>query len=230
MAITWFYEKDGTQHGPISSNELKQLAANGDLEPKDLVWREGTSKWRQADSVKGLLFYARSTKTPVVDLGEDPTVPDAKEIVQEADTIVNEWFDEPHLGEEVERSTFSSSIQADVKTPILRTRPQPSAKRYPNLIRYIRISDAVILSTFWISVIGGIAAFVFFVLDRLRSIEGDTVAPNLLVIVVAFIATGSWIGLCWLWMVACLAFTELLQVCIDTESNTRNVEIPTSPQ
>jgi len=76
----------------------------------------------------------------------------------------------------------------------------------------------------------GIAGLVFFVLDRLRSIDGDTVAPNLLMIVVAFIAAGSWIGLAWLWMVVCLACTELLQVAVDTESNTRNVEIPTSPQ
>ena len=56
MADEWHYTNDGSQQGPVSASELKQLAASGSLSPSDLVWKEGMAEWKPASSVKGLFL------------------------------------------------------------------------------------------------------------------------------------------------------------------------------
>ena len=41
MARQWYYAKEGTQQGPVSTEQLSQFAATGELLPTDLVWAEG---------------------------------------------------------------------------------------------------------------------------------------------------------------------------------------------
>jgi hypothetical protein len=52
--VEWYYARDNKQMGPVSSIELKRLADAGDLEPNDLVWREGMTEWSSARNVRGL--------------------------------------------------------------------------------------------------------------------------------------------------------------------------------
>ena len=59
----WYYARDGRQTGPVSSEQIKQLAASGDLVPDDLVWKEGMTTWAHARSVNGL-FSAPSPAVP----------------------------------------------------------------------------------------------------------------------------------------------------------------------
>ena len=54
MATEWFYEKDGEKLGPVSTDRLKDLAASGQLNSQDLVWRTGLEAWQPADRVRGL--------------------------------------------------------------------------------------------------------------------------------------------------------------------------------
>jgi hypothetical protein len=54
MSSQWHYSKDGSQHGPVTSQRLRELSASGDLEPNDLIWKEGLADWRPAMSLKGL--------------------------------------------------------------------------------------------------------------------------------------------------------------------------------
>src|SRR2546423_8781814 len=68
MASEWYYSHDGARHGPISTDQLKDLAAAGRLRPNDLVWKEGMENWTPAAKVKGLLATparaaARATDT-----------------------------------------------------------------------------------------------------------------------------------------------------------------------
>lgn len=49
--IQWFLARDGKQHGPLSDMELKKLIELGHLKPTDLLWRQGFSDWRAANSV-----------------------------------------------------------------------------------------------------------------------------------------------------------------------------------
>ena len=54
MAQQWYYEKDGIQHGPVTSQQLKQLAVSGELQPSDSVCRDGRDERKPAKAVKGL--------------------------------------------------------------------------------------------------------------------------------------------------------------------------------
>jgi hypothetical protein len=64
MANGWYYTRDGKQFGPITSAQLKQLAAGGRLQPTDLVWKAGMSKWVTAGIIKGL-FPANGPKEAI---------------------------------------------------------------------------------------------------------------------------------------------------------------------
>jgi len=52
--IQWYYAHEQQQMGPVSSAELKRLAAASQLFPEDLIWREGMEEWAPALRVKGL--------------------------------------------------------------------------------------------------------------------------------------------------------------------------------
>jgi hypothetical protein len=54
MAELWYYTSEGRQMEPVSSAELKRLAASGLLKPTDMVWQEGMPKWIRASNAPGL--------------------------------------------------------------------------------------------------------------------------------------------------------------------------------
>ena len=54
MPTEWFYSKGGQQLGPVPFEQLKQLAASGQLQPSDLVWKDGMSQWVESRKVKGV--------------------------------------------------------------------------------------------------------------------------------------------------------------------------------
>ena len=58
--IDWYYAQGDQQFGPVSSAELKQLAASDSLHADDLIWREGMADWVAARNAKGL-FEADAT-------------------------------------------------------------------------------------------------------------------------------------------------------------------------
>ena len=60
---TWFYiDAQQQQLGPVTIEQLQQLATNGQIQPTTLVWTEGMAEWAQADQVQGI--YAQ-TAAPV---------------------------------------------------------------------------------------------------------------------------------------------------------------------
>lgn len=50
----WFYSAGETRHGPIPEERLKAMAAEGELKPSDLVWKDGTPDWVEARTIPGL--------------------------------------------------------------------------------------------------------------------------------------------------------------------------------
>lgn len=54
MANTWFVIRGGKETGPYSGQQLREMAAGGDLRPDDLVRRDDMSAARPARMVKGL--------------------------------------------------------------------------------------------------------------------------------------------------------------------------------
>jgi hypothetical protein len=66
MANEWHYTQNGQPApAPVSTAELKQMAASGRLQPTDLVWQDGMPGWVSASSIKGLFSSARSGEIPV---------------------------------------------------------------------------------------------------------------------------------------------------------------------
>lgn len=57
----WFYTTNKQQMGPVSHDELRQLANKGLLKPTDLVWKDGMNDWERA-SAQGL-FTDDDTET-----------------------------------------------------------------------------------------------------------------------------------------------------------------------
>jgi TM2 domain-containing membrane protein YozV len=72
MASEWFYSHDGERHGPVPVEQIKEMAANRQLRPDDLVWQSGMETWTQAGKVPGLLPPA-SVPPPI--LGGSPAAP-----------------------------------------------------------------------------------------------------------------------------------------------------------
>ena len=54
MASEWFYYVGQERVGPVGSQQLKDLARTGQLQPGTLIWKEGMSKPQPASRVKGL--------------------------------------------------------------------------------------------------------------------------------------------------------------------------------
>ncbi len=47
----WYLARDGQQYGPLTDAELAKFVELGHLQPADLLWREGFTDWRPAQSV-----------------------------------------------------------------------------------------------------------------------------------------------------------------------------------
>jgi hypothetical protein len=64
MANEWFYSKSGKRFGPVSGQQLKELATKGELGPGDQVWKDGMAKWIPAKSIKGLFDSVTASPPP----------------------------------------------------------------------------------------------------------------------------------------------------------------------
>lgn len=75
MASQWYYGKDGKRLGPLSSNQLKDLAASGTIRPTDLVWKQGMSGWVEAHKVQGLFPAGASAAVNHPAAAQTPLIP-----------------------------------------------------------------------------------------------------------------------------------------------------------
>jgi hypothetical protein len=73
MAIEWLYSRNGRQFGPVSDEQLKEMAASGYLLATDLVWRDGLSDWILASHLKGLNFSLKCPSPPPIPLNRETT-------------------------------------------------------------------------------------------------------------------------------------------------------------
>lgn len=71
MDSVWYYVRNGAQTGPVSFDDLKALAASGQLAGNDLVWQEGTADWVTARSVSGLFAGPPPVAPPAPPAGRD---------------------------------------------------------------------------------------------------------------------------------------------------------------
>ena len=55
MNQEWFYSVGDTRQGPVSEEQLRELAAEGSLKLSDLVWKDGMPDWVEARTSPGLM-------------------------------------------------------------------------------------------------------------------------------------------------------------------------------
>jgi len=82
VAHKWTVKRGQKEHGPLSSEQLRNLARTGKLKPKDLVRRGETGDWKEASSVAGLFAEGRevgdaSNQPPVADPVTTPAPSDS---------------------------------------------------------------------------------------------------------------------------------------------------------
>jgi hypothetical protein len=65
MAEEWYFAQQGQQHGPVALGQLCEMATNGQLQPTDLVWRDGMPSWSQAQWVRGLFSSPQFSAEPL---------------------------------------------------------------------------------------------------------------------------------------------------------------------
>ena len=44
--MQWYYAEDGRQCGPVSDEQLQELARAGKVLPNSLIWRQGMEQWQ----------------------------------------------------------------------------------------------------------------------------------------------------------------------------------------
>jgi hypothetical protein len=64
MSAQWFYSRGGQRQGPVSSKQFQRMAAVGQLQPTDLVWKDGMEQWVTASSIKGLFVVPTTPTSP----------------------------------------------------------------------------------------------------------------------------------------------------------------------
>jgi hypothetical protein len=64
MSVQYHYSRGGQSYGPVSVEQLRQLAATGQLSATDLVWRDGLAEWVPAGRLKGLFGPAAGPAAP----------------------------------------------------------------------------------------------------------------------------------------------------------------------
>jgi len=65
MPDQWYYTQNDERQGPVTPEQLKQLATSGQLQPTDLIWAKGMPNWVPAQTIKGLTFPASETPPPL---------------------------------------------------------------------------------------------------------------------------------------------------------------------
>lgn len=55
MADQWYVGRSGQRAGPYTTEQVRQMAAAGQLLPSDLLWKDGLENWVPLTQVKGLL-------------------------------------------------------------------------------------------------------------------------------------------------------------------------------
>ena len=52
----WFYARDNQKYGPVSTEQLQQLANTGQLDPEDMIMKSGSTQWVEASTLTQLKF------------------------------------------------------------------------------------------------------------------------------------------------------------------------------
>lgn len=211
MAVQWYYQELGQILGPVPSEQLRKLAAQGTIVPWTPVRRvlgSDLSPWTRAGEIKKLFDGDVSEQ-----LGK-PICEDCGTVLDE-DNCPNCSPLDPIQGED--GSSFFPPVAPHASTP--RHSPIRVEKRYPNLRKYLE----------WMKSLARIALYLTWgmmaiaVAALLMDSRGSSGAAESFVSV---LFAASVLGLLAYVLYVCfLAGVEFIQVVIDIEENTRSLDV-----
>tara|TARA_R110002096_G_scaffold82164_2_gene191130 strand:+ start:859 stop:1380 length:522 start_codon:yes stop_codon:yes gene_type:complete len=74
--MDWYYASNGQQQGPVSQDQLKELAKGGQVQGSDLVWNEGMTDWVPLSTLPEFAIAAEKSETvSAVAADPDPDPP-----------------------------------------------------------------------------------------------------------------------------------------------------------
>lgn len=74
----WYYARNGAQSGPVSFEQLVEIARGGGLDPlKDLVWNSTMKDWLTAGQVPGIFTTPTNPAAPTADPSNPYATPDS---------------------------------------------------------------------------------------------------------------------------------------------------------
>jgi hypothetical protein len=60
---SWFYARGGTHHGPVSYEDLRRMAAQGEIGAETLLWKSGMADWAACRSFPDLVSLSQAAHT-----------------------------------------------------------------------------------------------------------------------------------------------------------------------
>jgi uncharacterized RDD family membrane protein YckC len=91
MAEEWYVGSNGQQSGPFTLQQLRQMAASGQLSKTDLIWKQGLASWVACSSVKGLFPAVADFSPTLLRPAPRPTAPPPRgPVPSEGDLVVSE--------------------------------------------------------------------------------------------------------------------------------------------
>ena len=117
MADQFYYTRNGQQLGPVSAEQLKQLAASRQLAPTDMLWKEGMKDWVAARAVRGL-FPAETAPKP-------PPLPDALDAERTAPRAAA--APAAGIADPLDRETTRRGAVATAAPPVVQVQPVAAA-------------------------------------------------------------------------------------------------------
>jgi hypothetical protein len=73
MADQWYYSQQGQRVGPVSEEQISHLVSSGQIQPTDLIWKQGMAQWSQASQI---------FPPPPSDPNAPPPIPEAPQPTQ----------------------------------------------------------------------------------------------------------------------------------------------------
>ncbi len=114
METRWYYTEQGQRLGPVSSTQLKQLAASGRLQPSDMLWKEGMAQWAAASQVNGLFSAATKAATVPPPIPVPSTLtPDSSDLPQSSAPSAEQHVSPSELGQTEPTNSLDNATKID---------------------------------------------------------------------------------------------------------------------
>jgi hypothetical protein len=159
MASEWYYTTNRQQMGPVSWEELQQLAERGLLKPQDLVWTDGMPEWVKASRQQGLFATAKApAPTAPAPAASPPAAAQPASAPAEADDYALAPEPEPQRPRRVSRKRADDDDDdvddEDEEEEVVRRRRRRRVKQDEGMAVGLKIGLAIAGGIFLLAVLG----------------------------------------------------------------------------